>query len=76
MYSTGAIVISKLLMNNCMIQVIRLYTNAITKEGTCLILQSAVSNETCQVYIGIDDEYKNDDEVQKMMNTLENRRRM
>ena len=38
-----------------------------------MIVKSAVDNTVCQC-VGIDDEYKND-EVKKIMNILEDRRR-
>ena len=47
--------------------------NPITVEGALLIVKSAVDNTVCQC-VGIDDEYKND-EIKKMMNILEDRRR-
>ena len=47
--------------------------NPITVEGALLIVNSAVHNTVCQ-YVVIDDEYMND-EIQKMMNILEQRRR-
>ena len=49
--------------------------NLITVEGTHLILQSAVNNRVCEEVV-IDDEYKKDNEVQKMMNILETRQKV
>ena len=76
MYSIGATVISKLLINNCVIQDLDMYDNAIGDEGARVILQSAVNNEACQANIDIDDEYIRDSEVQTLMNIMEDRRRM
>ena len=50
--------------------------NDVTTEGARLILQSAVKNKDCQVDIVMDDEYKGDSEVRKMMNVLRDRRRI
>ena len=72
---TGATAISKLLMNNCVIQELKMRFNAIGNEGACLILQSAVKNETYQGCIDVDDEYRRDIEVWKLINILEKRRR-
>ena len=70
MYSTGATVISKLLMNNCVIQELQIRGNAIGDEGARVILQSAVTNEACQANIWIDDEYS---EVQTLIKIMEDR---
>ena len=75
-YSTGATVISKLLMNNGMIQRLHMGGNAISDEGARIILQSAVNNVVCQAYIGINDEYSRNSEVQTLTNIMEDRRRM
>ena len=76
MYSTGATVISKLLMNNCVIQRLSMKYNAIGIEGARVILQSAVNNEACQTHVEIDDKYIRDSELQTLMNIMEDRRRM
>ena len=47
--------------------------NPITVEGTLLIVKSAVDNTVCQ-HVSIDDEYEND-EIKKMINILEDRRK-
>ena len=73
MYSTGATVISKLLMNNCVIDKLEISENAIGVEGARVILQSAVNNEACQAYISIEDEYIRNSEVQTLMNIMEDR---
>ena len=76
MYSTGATVISKLLMNNCVIQQLWMNDNDIGVEGARVILQSAVNNEACQADIWIDDEYSRDSKVKTLMNIMRDRRRM
>ena len=62
------------LSSNHTIRELWLQNNAITVEGALLIVKSAVDNRVCQ-YVGIDEEYKND-EVKKMMNILEDRRQV
>ena len=59
--------------NHTIIRELYLWRNPITVEGALLIVKSAVDNAVCQ-FVGIDDEYKND-EVKKMLNILEDRRR-
>ena len=59
--------------NHTIIRELYLWRNPITVEGALLIVKSAVDNTVCQ-FVGIDDEYKND-EVKKMLNILEDRRR-
>ena len=76
MYSTGVTAISKLLMNNCVIEELDMTFSVISYEGVRVILQSAVNNEACQAYIYIDDEYSIDSEIQTLMNIMEDRRRM
>ena len=70
---TGARSIAAALSSNHTIRELRLWHNPITVEGALLIVKSAVDNTVCQ-YVGIDDEYKND-EIKKMMNILEDRRK-
>ena len=72
---TGATSIATLLSVNNSIRELYLLGNPITKDGACLILQSAVNNKACLVDVQIEDEYKND-EVQAMMKILEHRRKM
>ena len=50
--------------------------NAIGHEGAHVILQSAVNNEACQADIHFDDVYMIDSEVRKLINIMEDRRRM
>ena len=70
---TGARSLATALYSSNTVRVLRLMNNPITVEGAALIVNSAVHNTVCQ-YVTIDDEYKND-EIQKMMNILEDRRR-
>ena len=76
LYSTGATVISKLLLNNSVIQRLDMIGNAIGDKGACIILQSAVNNATCQAHIEIDDKYRRNIEVQTLVNIMEDRRMM
>ena len=69
----GATSLAAALSSNHTIRELSLWDNAITVEGALLIVKSAVDNTACQ-FVGIDDEYKND-EVKKMMNILKDRRR-
>ena len=73
---TGARSLATLLSVNQSISVLWLWGNFITTEGARLILQSAVNNKACQVDIQIDNEYKSDSEVKRMMTILEDRRMM
>ena len=73
---TGVRSLATLLSVNQSITNLWLPGNSITTEGARFLLQSAVDNEACKVQIGIDGEYKSDSEVQRMMNILENRRKM
>ena len=70
---TGARLLAEALSSNHTIRELWLTGNPITVEGALLIVKSAVHNAVCQ-HVGIDDEYE-DDEVKKMMNILEDRRR-
>ena len=47
--------------------------NPITVDGAQLIMKSAVENGVCE-YVEIDDKYKNDKEVKKMITILDDRR--
>ena len=73
---TGARSLATALSSNHTIRILLLMGNPITVEGALLIVKSAVDNTVCQYvgYVGIDDEYKND-EIKKMMNILEDRRK-
>ena len=70
---TGASSLAVALSSNHTMRVLRLTDNPITVEGALLIVKSAVDNTVCQ-RVGIGDEYEND-EIIKMMNILEDRRR-
>ena len=50
-----------------------LHTNNITVDGAIAILEAAVANGVCQEVI-IDDKYTSNDEVKKLMSTLEERK--
>ena len=69
----GATMLAAALSSNHTIRELWLEDNAITVEGALLIVKSAVDNIVCQRVL-IDDEHQND-EVKKMMNILEDRRR-
>ena len=69
----GATMLAAALSSNHTIRELMLWGNAITVEGALLIVKSAVDNTVCQ-FVGIDDEYKND-EVLKMMSILKERER-
>ena len=70
---TGTISLAAALSSNHTIKEIWMWDNPITVEGALLIVKSAVDNTVCQ-RVGIDDEYEND-EIKKMMNILEDRRK-
>ena len=70
---TGARSLATALYSSNTIRELGLSSNPITVEGALLIVSSAVHNTVCQ-RVEIDDEYKND-EIQKMMNILKDRRR-
>ena len=67
---TGARSLAVALSSNHFIRHLWLEHNLITVEGALLIVKSAADNTACQ-YVGIDDEYEND-EI-KMMNILEDK---
>ena len=70
---TGATSLAAALSSNHTIRALLLEGNHITVEGALLIVKSAVDNTVCFL-VGIDNEYEND-EIKKMMNILEGRRR-
>ena len=70
---TGAQSLAEALSSNHTIRELELWNNPITVEGALLIVKSAVDNTVCQRVV-IDDEYEND-EIKKMINILEDRRR-
>ena len=73
---TGARSLATALYSNNTVRELWLEDNPITVEGALLIVNSAVHNTAavCQ-YVGIDDEYKND-EIQRMVNILARRRQV
>ena len=71
---TGVRSLAAALSTNQNIKSLILWDNPITVDGARLILQCAVDNGVCQ-YVSIDDEYKDDDEVKKMMTILDDRSR-
>ena len=72
---TGAKELATGLSLNSSITVLSVQINPITVEGAYLILQSAIDNGVCEEVV-IDYEYKEDNEVQKMMNILETRQKV
>ena len=70
---TGARSLAAALSSNHTIRELVLLDNPITVEGALLIVKSAVDNTVCQ-NVSIDGEYEND-EIKKMMNILEDRRK-
>ena len=70
---TGAKSLAAALSSNRMIRDLWLLGNFITVEGALLIANSAVHNLVCQ-YVNFNDEYMSD-EIQKMVDVLENRKR-
>ena len=72
---TGTRSLAAALSSNYTIRQLYLRHNPITVKGATLILTTAVHNTGCQLQgLVFDDEYKND-EVKKMLNILEERRR-
>ena len=71
---TGATSLAEALSSNHTIRALWLRGNPITIEGVLLIVKSAVDNTVCQ-HVGIDYEYCKNDEIKKMMNILEDRRK-
>ena len=51
-----------------------MYDNPISLDGAYLIMKTAVDNGVCK-YVGISDEYKDDEEIKRMMTILDDRRR-
>ena len=71
---TGVTSLAAGLSTNRNIKRLWLWGNPITVDGARLIIKSAVDNGVCES-VGIDDEYKDDDEVKEMQTILGNRRR-
>ena len=71
---TGVCSLAAALSTNQSITRLWLMGNPITVDGARLIMKSAVDNRVCEI-VGIDDEYKNDDEVKEMITILDDRSR-
>ena len=80
---TGVSSLAEQLLVNNNVRILDVTGNPITVEGARLILQSAVDNGVCQevlIYHNVfsklrgDEDYRNDDEVKRMMTTLEQRK--
>ena len=71
---TGASSLAASLSSSHTIRGLGLWNNPITEEGALLILKSAVDNIVCQ-FVLIDEEYYDNDEIVKMINILEDRKR-
>ena len=71
---TGAIALAKCLVKNSTIKSLSVQFNDITVNGAIAILEAAVSNNVCEE-VDIDDGYKSDDKVKKMISILEERKR-
>ena len=61
---TGVTSLAAALATNHNIRELWLHDNPITDDGARLIMKSAVDNGVCR-YVGIDSEYKDDDEVKR-----------
>ena len=70
---TGVRSLAAALLTNQNIRRLVLWNNPITVDGARLIMKSAVHNGVCE-YVGIDDEYWDDDQVIEMMTILDDRR--
>ena len=64
--------LAEAISSNQNIRTLQLRYNIITIDGAHLIMKAAVDNEVCK-YVGIDNEYGDDDEVKRMMNILYDR---
>ena len=71
---TGVRSLAAALSTNQNIRRLWLWDNPITIDGARLIMKSAVDNGVCE-YVGIDHEYKDDDQVKEMMTILDDRGR-
>ena len=71
---TGVRPLAAGLSTNQSIRILWLWDNPITVDGARLIMKSAVDNGVCE-YVGINNEYKDDDEVKEMKTILNDRRR-
>ena len=71
---TGVRSLAAALSTNQNIRTLLLRVNPITFDGARLIMKSAVDNGVCEK-VGIDFEYKDDDQVEEMMTILDDPRR-
>ena len=71
---TGVRSLAAALSTNQNIRGLYLHGNSITVDGACLIMNSAVDNGVCGI-VGIDDKYRDDDQVKVLMTILNDRRR-
>ena len=69
---TGVRSLAAALSTNQNIWTLFLWDNPITVDGARLIMKSAVDNGVCE-YVGIDNEYEDDDQVTEMMTILNDR---
>ena len=65
--------LAEVISSNQNIRTLWLRANPITVDGACLIVKAAVDNAVCE-HVEIDSEYY-DDEVQRMMNIQDDRRK-
>jgi len=72
---SGAKELATSLAINQSVVVLSVWENSITVEGARLLLQSAVNNGVCEE-VSINDEYKEDNEIQQMLNVLETRQKV
>ena len=70
----GATSLAAALSSNQNIRKLRLYGNPISLDGAHLIMKTAVDNGVCE-FVSISDEYKDDEEIKRMMTILDDRRR-
>ena len=70
----GAESLARLLSNNQNITELQLFGNPITTMGAHVILKSAVDNKACKADIAIQDSYRSDPTVERMLDTLKERR--
>ena len=66
--------LAEAISSNQNIRTLRLWNNPITVDGARLIMKAAVDNAVCE-YVWIDTEYDDDDEVKRMKNILDDRRK-
>jgi len=71
---TGVKSLAAALATNQNIRILWLWNNPITVDGARLIMKSAVDNGVCE-YIMMNTKYWDDDQVNKMMTILNDRRR-